>query len=44
MSQCGTGGAGADRTPVMLRVSTCECLIDARFDAALGLAADCGQL
>ena len=42
MSHC--GGASADWAPVMLGVSTCECLIDARFDIALGLAANCGQL
>jgi hypothetical protein len=44
MSDSRTGGAGADWTPVVLGVSTCECLIDARFDVALGLTANCGQL
>src|SRR6185369_17368840 len=44
VSESGPGGAGADRAPVVLGVSTRECLIDARFDIALGLAANCGQL
>ena len=37
-----TGGTGADWTPIMLRVGTSECLVDARFDVALRLAAHCG--
>ena len=44
VAKCGAGSAGPDGAPVMLGVSTCECLIDARFDIALGLAANCGQL
>jgi hypothetical protein len=44
VSDCGAGGAGADWPPIVLRVSTRECLIDARFDIALGLAANCSQL
>jgi hypothetical protein len=39
-----SGGAGADRTPVVFGVGSCECLIDARFDVALWLAAHGCQL
>jgi hypothetical protein len=42
VSDGGPGGAGTNRTPVVFGVSTCECLIDARFDIALGLAANGG--
>src|SRR6185503_549205 len=38
--QTASGGAGTGWPPM----STGECLIDARFDVALGLAANCGQL
>jgi len=44
VSECGPGSAGADWPPIVLGVSTRECVIDARFDIALGLAANCGQL
>ena len=43
MSECGAGGASPDGAAVVLGVSTRECLIDARFDIALGLTADCRQ-
>lgn len=38
------GCASTDWTAIMFIVGTRECLIDARFDIALGLAAHCGQL
>ena len=38
------GCASTNRTSIMFIVSTRECLIDARFDIALRLAANCGQL
>ena len=38
MSYGRTGCTSADWPPVMLGVGTSECLIDARFDVALGLA------
>ena len=38
------GCTSTDRTSIMFIVSTRECLIDARFDIALGLAAHSGQL
>ena len=38
------GCASTDRTSIMFIVGTRECLIDARFDIALGLATHSGQL
>jgi len=39
-----SGCTSPDRTSIMFIVGTLECLIDARFDIALGLAAHSGQL
>ena len=44
MTHSGAGSAGADWAAIVLGVSTSESLIYARFDIALGLAADCSQL